>query len=153
MSEGAKIKQQIFRKLQQLTDQRIETARIAIHSVKESRDNETKSSAGDKHETGRAMMQLEMERNNVQLTTALELKNEIDKINIDKECHKVEYGSLVFTNQENYFLSVGLGKIEIKEDIFYAVSPGSPIGKILKDKKIGNTFTFLEKEIEILNIL
>jgi len=45
-------------------EKRIHTAKSAMESAEESARNETKSSAGDKFETGRAMMHLEKEKNN-----------------------------------------------------------------------------------------
>ena len=58
-----KLKEQILNQLLTQLDQKTETAKTAIESAKESRDNDTKSSAGDKFETGREMMQMEIDKN------------------------------------------------------------------------------------------
>ena len=75
------------------------------------KSTQTKSSAGDKFETSRAMMQAEEERSKVQLVKAVNLKNDLTQIDINRVSDRVILGSLVFTNQGNYFLSIGLGKI------------------------------------------
>jgi transcription elongation GreA/GreB family factor len=147
-----RIKNSLINKLLQLLDQKIEVAVKAIESAKESRNNDTKSSAGDKYETGRAMMQLEIEKNEVQLNKALNLKKDIARIDCSKKYNKVEFGSLVSTNKENYFISIGVGKIEIDKQHYYAISLASPIGHVLQNKVIGDTFKFQNREFEIKTI-
>ena len=152
MTKSAKSKILVHQKLGEILDGKIEEASLAIASVKESRDNETKSSAGDKHETARAMMQIEMVQNEEQLSKAIHLQNEYSKIKLEKEYNKVEMGSLVFTNHENYFISVGIGKIVIENEIFYAVSLASPIGMFLKDKKPGDKGNFQGRDFVLIDI-
>lgn len=147
------IKEQIFTQIIELLDQRIELARLAIESAKESRDGETKSSVGDKYETGRTLMQMEVEKNRVQLNKAETLKAEIQKIDFHKKYEKVEFGCVVKTTQNNYFISAAMGKIEISEATYYCISMASPIGKTLHTKKVGDTFMFQEKEDSITEIL
>ncbi len=146
------IKEQLLHKIISLLDQRTELVRVAIDSAKESRDNETKSSVGDKYETGRTLMQMEVEKNRIQLTKTESLKNELLKINLHKKFDQVEFGSLVKTSQNNYFISSALGKIEVNNEIFYCISLASPIGKLLHTKKAGDQFSFQGKEILINNI-
>ncbi len=146
------IKEILVDKLLSILDKRIETANNDIKLAKESRDNETKSTAGDKYETGRSMVQFELEKNNVQLNKAIQLKNELAQIDLQKKFKSVEFGCLVFTNKGNYFISIGLGKIEISNESIYCISLASPIGKIFHHKKVNDQIVFQEKEIEIFEI-
>lgn len=146
------IKEQIFKEIMELLDQRIELARLAIESAKESRDAETKSSVGDKYETGRTLMQMEVEKNRIQLHKAETLKAEIQKIDFQKKFKKVEFGSVVFTTQNNYFISAAMGKIVIDDTVYYCISMASPIGKLLHAKKIGDSFSFQGKEETITEL-
>ena len=74
-----------------------------INEVKESSNSESKSSAGDKHETSKAMMQLEIEKLGTQLKEA-ELKLlEFDKINFNMNFQCIEQGSLVETNRGYFY--------------------------------------------------
>ena len=116
MNKASLLKEQILNQLIKKLNQKAETAKIAIQFAKESRDNDTKSSAGDKFETGREMMQMEIDKNVAPLGKAIKLKSELLQINIQKECKKVEFGSLVFTSEGNYFISIGIGKIEIDNE-------------------------------------
>lgn len=146
------IKQQLYLQLEKQLDKKIETAKEMMQSAADSRDKETKSSVGDKYETGRAMMQLEYEKNEMQLLKALELKKRLTSINITKENSEVVLGSLVITNQGNYFISIGLGKVMIDSTKYFAISVLSPIGQLLLTKTIGATVTFNKREIKIAGI-
>ncbi|MEN8122694.1 MAG: 3-oxoacyl-ACP synthase [Bacteroidota bacterium] len=152
MNKTNKIKQLILNQLHEIIDQKIETSKKAIKSAKEARDNDTKSSAGDKYETGRAMMQIELEKSEKQLNNSLNLKQDLSLIDIQKEYKRIEFGSLVITNQGNYFISIGIGKIEVNNENYYAISLASPIGKLLYNKKINDKFQFQEREFIIRNI-
>jgi len=152
MKNREELKELICGQLQELIDQKIGIAMSAMDSAKESRDSDTKSSVGDKYETGRAMMQIELENNKIQLSKALDLKNELSRINIKKVHTRAEPGSLVITNQGDYFISVGLGKIEVNNKDYYSVSLASPIGKLLYNREIGDSVKFQGREFTITDI-
>jgi len=146
-------KEDILSELHKIIDQKIEIATHAIESAKESRDSDTKSSAGDKYETGREMMQIEIDKNTVQLSNAKYLKVEISKIDCKKKYDKTEFGSLVLTTQGIYFMSIGIGKLVLDNKNIFIISINSPIGKIIQNKRIGDCFHFQNSKIVITNIL
>ena len=146
-------KEDILSELHKIIDQKIKIASLAIESAKESRDSDTKSSAGDKYETGREMMQIEIDKNTVQLSNAKQLKDEISKIDCKKNYDKTDFGSLLVTSQGMYFISIGIGKIIINDKMIFVISKVSPIGTILLNKKKGDIVLFQNNKIEILNIL
>lgn len=133
MSPG--LKQQLYDKCRELVDQRIKNAKDAMDSAQEAANDETKSSAGDKYETGREMMQQEMENNAVQLSEARKLKEIIDRIIPGKSYDTVQVGSLVVTNNGSFYISIGLGKITLDGKDYFAIAPSSPLGALLMDKK------------------
>lgn len=143
------LKKSLFDICHQQIQERIKTVRESLSLSEDSKDAETKSSAGDKHETSRAMMQLEMERNHKQLIQNLDLEKELLQITIDKKTKKATKGSLVISNTGNYFIAIGLGKIEYQDQIYYVISPKSPFGSMLLNKEKGHTFYFGEKENKI----
>lgn len=108
-------------------NQRIDNIQKALDAAAESGNDETKSSSGDKHETGRAMMQLEQEKVANQLSEALELKKNIFKIDPHQQSKIVSLGSLVITNNGNFYISIAAGKLEEDEQVFFAISPFSPL--------------------------
>jgi len=145
-------KQAIINQIHTILNEKIESAKQAIDSAKESRDNETKSSVGDKYETSRTMVQFELEKHNIQLLKAQQQKHELSQINLQKKYNIVDFGCLVYTNQETYFISIGLGKIEIGKESIYCISLASPLGKILYHKSVGDKINFQGRDFIILEI-
>ena len=123
-------------------DARINNSLSAIKSAQESANTEMKSSAGDKHETGRSMAQLETEKNAIQLAEANKLKHVIGLINPEEKHDKVELGALVITNLGQYFISVSVGKITLGKTIYFGVSAVSPIGQAFLNHKKGDEIVF-----------
>jgi len=146
------IKQELVKKLVENLDKRISEIEVAIASAKESRDNESKSSAGDKYETGRAMMQIELENNGRQLEKTRLAKQDLLQLDLLEAHSVVGLGSLIYTNEGTYFISIGFGKLELVEQPYYAISLASPIGQALKNAKVGDRVSFQGKVLEVLRI-
>lgn len=123
-----------------------------IVSLRDSRNNDTKSSAGDKYETGREMAQIELNKLEIQLAKTKELLQELEKINPATECKRVEFGALVMSNQENYFISIPYGKIIHENITYYAISAASPMGAALLRKVPGESVGFNGREI-LINVV
>ncbi len=121
-------------------------------SLEESRNNETKSTAGDKYETGRAMMQIEIDNCAAQLLKAEAAQNKLNYIGLKTAATQVQEGSLVETNRGIYFVAIGLGKVKIQGQTHFCISKNAPIAKALLAKKIGESTTFNGNEILIQNI-
>jgi len=129
-------KKKIFFSCIQILDQKVKEYKIALHDLTVGAENDSKSSAGDKHETARAMMQLEHEKISRQLNEVLEQKNTLEKINPGIETSHITQGSLIKTNKGYFFLSISLGKIIVEKTEVMILSAQSPLGlKLLKLKK------------------
>ena len=124
----------------------------AIDSIDESKQNETKSSAGDKYETGRAMMQMEADKITAQLELAKQTQSQLQQINIDQSPDRIQKGSLVVTDQRTYFLAVSLGRVVVSEQSCFCLSPDAPIGQLLLGKRVGEEIVFNGRKEEILEI-
>jgi transcription elongation GreA/GreB family factor len=153
MVDKNEIKNKLFNKCQKLVEQKVDAIKNSLHEAQEAANNETKSSAGDKHETGRAMAQLETEKLSNQLTEALKLEQVLHRINPKQKHQLVALGSLVITNNGNFYLTVSLGKIEIDNQVYFAISPISPIGKLLLAKKEKDSFSFNGKPYIIEDVV
>ena len=95
----------------------------AISSIEESKLNETKSSAGDKFETGRAMMQMEQDKTESQLAVLNVTKNQLKQISPDLKCTEGMVGAIVKTDADHYYISVSLGKVLIDCLLYTSPSP------------------------------
>ena len=123
-----------------------------IDEVKSSLDSDTKSSAGDKHETSRAMVQLEQEKLYKQLAEFTQMKGILNHLDPKIKHNKIGLGSLIHTSQGWYFLSVGLGQISVNETIVFALNPQAPLGKLLIGKRVGEEVFFNRNTLEILEV-
>jgi transcription elongation GreA/GreB family factor len=99
-----------------------------LADLKESSSNETKSTAGDKHETALGMLQIEQANKRTQLQEALEQKAVLEKIAHVTNTTKIVHGSLVKTNKGYFYISVALGKAVVDDISVIAISPQSPLG-------------------------
>ena len=68
------LKESLFQQCEDFVNTRLQTIQIILSSHQKTLSPETKSSAGDKHETGRAMLQLEMEKAGQQLAAVEQMQ-------------------------------------------------------------------------------
>ena len=136
------VKQELYRLCEEYIRKRIESSRHAIAEAQESANEETKSSSGDKYETGRAMAQLEIENNSQQLAEALKLRSALDQVRIDKAHSSVQAGSLVLTDKGVFFIAISLGMVTLHNDQYMVIAPASPLGVELMGARVGDTKVF-----------
>ncbi|MDZ7615317.1 MAG: 3-oxoacyl-ACP synthase [Flavobacteriaceae bacterium] len=146
------LKKALYKACLDFVGQRAATVNDIMASSQKSLESETKSSAGDKHETGRAMLQLEMEKASQQLVSIAYMEEILRKLNINDKAKTAKLGSLIFTSSGNYFLAIGLGAVQIGPNQFYVISSTSPIGALLTGKKEGESVFFNGKTILIEEI-
>ncbi|MEM7103323.1 MAG: GreA/GreB family elongation factor [Bacteroidota bacterium] len=147
------IKVTLYKECMSIVRQRLEEIESRLAAIKEARDNETKSSVGDKYETGRAMMQMEEDNFSRQLVQAREVVKRLSTIAPNKTYEKAALGSLISTTKGLYFLAIGLGKVVVDGKTYFCISVDSPIGKVLLNKQPGDTVSFNQNEIRIIEIL
>ncbi len=124
-------KKEIFNYYLKITNEKVTLLQQTLADLKESGANETKSTAGDKHETALAMLQIEQANKRAQLQEALEQKAALEKIENVTNTTKIVQGSLVKTNKGYFYISVALGKAMVDDLLVIAISPQSPLGKKL----------------------
>ena len=151
--KNSNLKIQLHQKCAEIIEQRITELKSIIQESQDAANNETKSSAGDKHETGRAMAQLETEKLSSQLSEALKTQKTLQKINPNIIHQNAALGSLAVTNNGIFYLSVGLGQVEMKYFTCFAISPASPVGKVLMGLKEKDKFSFNGRNYIIERIL
>lgn len=136
------LKEALYNNCKEFVEKRLQNVEEVISSNQKALQTETKSSAGDKHETGRAMLQLEMEKAGQQLAGIRQMKEILAKIDISKTSKNAHLGSIVYTDKANYFLSISAGHLTIESTNYFAVSVSSPIGKLLLGKQKGEAISF-----------
>lgn len=146
------LKKELYKQCVLYVVKREDTVTTIISSAQKALGSETKSSAGDKHETGRAMLQLEMEKAGKQLQGITQMKEILAKINTTKVSEIAHLGTVITTPKVNYYLSISAGKFTVLGKNYYAISISSPIGKLLLGKKVGDSITFNSNKITITTI-
>jgi transcription elongation GreA/GreB family factor len=152
MASSLKIKNELYAQCFDFVENRFNTIQNTINEIQESLTSETKSSAGDKHETGRAMLQLEREKAGNQLAEIQKTKESLSKIQVSNTSEFIGLGTVVYTNKSNYFIAISAGELKVDDDIFYAISPNTPIGQLLLGKTVGNEVVFREQKFKIENL-
>lgn len=146
------LKLKLYNACVEFVEKREQTIKEIMSSNQKALTSETKSSAGDKHETGRAMLQLEMEKASQQLEGIYTMKTILTKVNLNGDSELIKLGSLINTSQANYFLAISVGKIVIDSKTYYAISPSSPIGKLLLGKRVGEELVFNGKKVLVKEV-
>ena len=124
----------------------------SVSSILDSKMNETKSSAGDKFETGRAMMQLELDKIESQLDQLKFIKNQLKQISHQITNDHVALGSLVVSDKGSFYISVSLGKVKIEEQTYFTLSAQAPLSKVMLGKRIGESVQMRNRTYKIIDI-
>ena len=131
---------------------KLETIDSLIKSSIISRNNNTKSSAGDKHETSRAKIQSDIDNYQQQKINIINQLKTLKSIDLNKSYSKVENGALVETNTGFFFIAIGLGRWKVNNEQIFVISLASPIGKFMKDKVESSSYTFRNLNYKIIKI-
>lgn len=147
------LKEELYKQCLEYVQSRMDAAQQGIDEAQQASKEDTKSSAGDKYETGRAMMQQETDRNMAQLNEANKLKVALNAINPFAAHTTIDTGSVVKTNNGNFYLAISAGTLQVDGVSYFAISPASPIGVKLKGLKPGDKFELNGKGYVVESIL
>lgn len=121
----------------QVVDERIAGAKATIAETRKAAEQDTKSSAGDKYETGREMLQQEQNKASLQLMELLKLRKVLDELNPARVCKVVESACLLQTDKGSFYFSVSLGQVSLEGRSYMVISPVAPLARLLTGKKVG----------------
>ncbi|MDR6406550.1 MULTISPECIES: hypothetical protein [Chryseobacterium] len=103
-------------------------------------NNDTKSSMGDKYETGREMLQQEINNLQRQLNETLNQQALIQKISPEPSS-KAQNGALVKTDKGLFYISASVGEITYDNQKIMTVSDESPLVIAMSGLSSGHTFS------------
>lgn len=125
----------------QAVESRIQHADEALLQARDASRDETKSSAGDKYETTREMMQQDIDRNSAQLYEARKLSFQLEQCRDAEIKNTIVPGALVKTSRAWMYIAVSIGKLQIGRFSVFVISPVSPVGRLLMGKTTGDKFS------------
>jgi transcription elongation GreA/GreB family factor len=147
------LKKQLHKLCAAYVQDRMNAAQQAINEAQQATNDDTKSSAGDKYETGREMAQQETNRNLTQLNEANKLMVALTQISTSGQSAVADAGSIVITNNGKFYLSISAGSLMLDGESYFAISPGSPIGLKMKGCKKGEEFSLNGKGYKVIELL
>ena len=106
----------------------------------------------DRYDAFRAQLMRRRDMMAQQLSKEMNELKVLDRLDPKKIIDKVEFGAIVVTTDQNYFISVGLGKLETADQCFFAISPMVPICQAMIGKRKNEIFIFRDKKIALLDI-
>lgn len=123
-----------------------------LDQLNDAASGETKSSAGDKHETARAMMHIEREKLSRQLLEVMQQQAELGSIDLEQSTQKAAKGALIHTDKGLFFLAIPIGKVQVDQQEVVVLSVLSPLGKCFLGKEKGDQVRFRTSTYKLLEI-
>ena len=151
--DSLKIKTYLLDSCRDYVEQRISAAQQAIERAQSAANNETKSTAGDKHEVGKAMMRADREKAVLQLSEALKLKKSLTSLKPSPSFNEVRAGSLVVTDNGSFYLAISVGRIMMGNDQYITMAPTAPLAQTFLAKSPGDVVNFNQRTYRILEVL
>jgi transcription elongation GreA/GreB family factor len=148
----AELKENLVNAIKRHLEEGLLDIRQAIADVQEAANGEEKSSAGDKFETGREMMQLELDKLTGQEIAQTKMIDMANSFKTDKNFTEVQAGAMVKTEQGLFLIAAPVGKLKAGETEFYAISMGSPLGQKLQGLRKGDTTELNGRKITVLEV-
>ena len=112
-----------------------------------------KGSAGDKHEVGIAMAQIEIEKLDQQIALLQQQISTLKKLDPSRENDSILHGALFEIHQIWYYCSIPFGQIKFEDYTYFCLSPEAPLFLALKGKKVNESAIFNQKSWQIQQIL
>ena len=113
-----------------------------LHQVIESRNSDTKSSAGDKFETSREMAQIEIHK----------IETEISKTQqfiFDLSSKVIQF---IITDKGAFLISIPFGKLIVNNTAVYCISNTAPITSPLINTKVSYNFDYRGVVYNVIDI-
>lgn len=123
-----------------------------VADLQEGLANETKSSAGDKYETSRAMSQQELDKINTQLQEISRQLALIPHLETVSGSASVQNGSIVETNKGFFFIGLPLVSVQTNEGTVFYIGATAPLAQQLIGKNAGEQVSLNGNQFDVLDI-
>ncbi|MGB0177085.1 MAG: hypothetical protein ACPF9D_07960 [Owenweeksia sp.] len=147
------LKEKVIRELRDRLLAREKELEKALAELSEALLSDTKSTAGDKHETGRAMTHLEQEKLGTRLQQTRQQLQIMSRIDFSFESDTIRMGSFIKTDKGYYLLAIAFGALEVMDHTYFVLSPASPMGQLLLGSKAGKLLKYGTKELKVESVI
>ncbi|MFC1734365.1 hypothetical protein ACFL6I_29015 [candidate division KSB1 bacterium] len=135
------------RKIQQKT---AENLRVVMNEAQQSANDY--GAPKDRYDSHRNQLLAKRDMYAQQMDKAVFEIGILDRIDLSREMERVNFGAVVITTDQKIFISIGTGKVNINDEIYFAISPKVPFYEAMKDLKKGDFFEFRGRKIEIKDV-
>ena len=133
-------------------ERKSELLKNQILARKQDLESASKSSAGDKHETSRAMIHLEQEKLGIQFLQIYKQQLVLSQI-VVKQHLSIQSGTLIKTNKALFYIAIALGKLKFKEQDVFVISPVAPLAQAFLNSKFSKEVCFNNVTHTVLAII
>ena len=98
------------------------------------------------------MMQLEQAQLGKQLNEVEMKRATMTSIDLQVQHTIIREGSFVQATSGHFLIAAPIGKVELEGESIFIITTVSPLGKMLLGKKSGDSISFNQKTIEIINV-
>jgi transcription elongation GreA/GreB family factor len=145
-------KNQVFEQIETELKIKIDETQQEISSLQQEMSEDTKSSAGDKFETSREMMNQSINRLQDSLQQHKKQLQQLQGLKGSKSSEKVNMGSFVSCEKTCFLFGLAFGKVNSTKENIFALSLNSPLGRIFLDKKVGDIVKMNQSNYTIKSI-
>lgn len=146
------IKQQLLQICNTRVDKRINDYKEEINLIKEAIESNDKGNSED-DDSGNGKLLNDLEKNMEHLNDAQKTKAHLQLVKTNIAFNDVVLGSIVKTNQRNFYISTSIGEIILDDKAYFAISINSPIGQLLKNKKVNEKVEFNQTKYIITEVI
>lgn len=151
-AEQISLKKKLLERCLQAQNERVETTRNAMETAEQGA-NEEEPSTEENVDSVREQLRTDREMYAKQFSETVIGLNTLRRIQVEQYVETVSLGAIIKTDApQNLFISINVGKIQLEEGTFFAISLESPIAKEMAGKKQGETFTFRDKKVKLLEV-
>jgi transcription elongation GreA/GreB family factor len=147
-----KMKDELYKNCESYIEEKIARISNSILDLEVALTNESKSSAGDKFETGREMINIEIQKLASQLQQFQQLQVTLEVAKRNNNPTPIRLGSLVETTNATYFICIPIGEVILGDKKLYVIGASSPVAQALLGKAEGDTFSFNSVESNITSV-
>lgn len=146
------MKDELYKNCESYIEEKIARISNSILDLEVALTNESKSSAGDKFETGREMINIEIQKLASQLRQFQQLQVTLEVAKRNNNPTPIRLGSLVETTNATYFICIPIGEVILGDKKLYVIGASSPVAQALLGKAEGDTFSFNSVESNITSV-
>lgn len=145
-------KQKLLQVCMERADKRITDYKEEINLIKDAIESNDKAGS-DEDDSGNEKLLSDLQKNNSYLINARNNREFLNQIKTNIHYDTAVLGSIVRTDSMHFYLATSIGKIDLENEIYYAISLNSPIGQLLKNKRAQDRFEFNQTKYIIKEII